>query len=350
MGLYDGAEPMAPRFRFFNDQLPDDSARQQYDQLESGIRQWETCVDLRRGKVQTHSARQLLEYVYNDHPEFFALCTEKCSYTSGRHITVTLAYRYARSECMRLNAGLEQATDDILKKLFPCSPAAFSELEREKRIYDWITDNIVYDKEAYAKLKTGASITESMAWNAYGALVLRQAVCWGIACGFKLLCDRAGLPCIVVLGDAGERHAWNIVRVQGRFYHVDCTWTLKASSPRENPFARYQYFNLPDEIILRTHHAECTFLPRCGSLRYNPYMMKGLCVNAPEQLFPMILDQAKAGKKRFALMCVGFTVTDEMAVRAANKLKEIGKYGQIKYHWSGDGSFIGFSIGGRNRL
>ena len=55
--------------------------------------------------------------------------------------------------------------------------------------------------------------------------MLREAVCAGTACAFKLLCNRVGLPSIVVLGKIpAGRHAWNLVRVNGKLYHVDCTW------------------------------------------------------------------------------------------------------------------------------
>lgn len=63
-----------------------------------------------------------------------------------------------------------------------------------------------------------------------GALVDGRAVCDGYAKAFKLLCDREGIPCVIVAGVAkqngrSEPHAWNYVQMEdGLWYGVDTTW------------------------------------------------------------------------------------------------------------------------------
>lgn len=55
-------------------------------------------------------------------------------------------------------------------------------------------------------------------------------VCEGYARAFKVLCDREGIPCVLVDGEADngsgvpEGHMWNYVKVQGEWYAVDVTW------------------------------------------------------------------------------------------------------------------------------
>lgn len=62
-------------------------------------------------------------------------------------------------------------------------------------------------------------------YTAYGALVEGSTVCYGYASAFKLLCDRLDLPCWSVGGTSeGIGHQWNIVRLDGENYIVDCTW------------------------------------------------------------------------------------------------------------------------------
>ena len=56
----------------------------------------------------------------------------------------------------------------------------------------------------------------------YAALVEKDASPEGIALGFVELCRRGGLECMIVDGQKDwEDHCWNIVRVDGRYYHVD---------------------------------------------------------------------------------------------------------------------------------
>ena len=61
--------------------------------------------------------------------------------------------------------------------------------------------------------------------SAYGALVKGRTVCSGYAMAYKALCDYLGLECYVIIGEKdGEGHAWNMVRIGGKRYYVDCSF------------------------------------------------------------------------------------------------------------------------------
>lgn len=141
-----------------------------------------------------------------------------------------------------------------------------------------------------------------LAWTSYGALVERRAVCHGIAAAFKLLCGRVDLPCILVLGRARERHAWNIVSIGHRFFHVDCTWALRTQINRQIPYMRYRYLNLPDRMMLADRSVECAFLPACKSLRYNPFEMRGMCIRNADSLLSIAAERIAAREERFAFL------------------------------------------------
>lgn len=54
-------------------------------------------------------------------------------------------------------------------------------------------------------------------------------VCEGYARAFKVLCDKAGIPCILSDGQAyngtgSEAHMWNYVKIGGMWYGMDVTW------------------------------------------------------------------------------------------------------------------------------
>jgi len=63
---------------------------------------------------------------------------------------------------------------------------------------------------------------QNFAATAYGALVKGSAVGEGFAMAFKALCDELEFDCQVVLGSLdGMIHAWNIVLLNGAYYHID---------------------------------------------------------------------------------------------------------------------------------
>jgi len=96
-----------------------------------------------------------------------------------------------------------------------------------KNIHDRLTQSIVYDS------------TNVHAHDVIGSLVYGRAVCDGYAKAFKVLCDKYGIECILVVGkgittDATvSQHMWNYVKMEnGKWYAVDVTW----DSPDHNDF------------------------------------------------------------------------------------------------------------------
>ena len=69
---------------------------------------------------------------------------------------------------------------------------------------------------------------QNFAATAFGALVTGGAVGEGFAMAYKALADELGIDCRVVLGQMdGMIHAWNIVSVDGNYYHVDVSMSAR---------------------------------------------------------------------------------------------------------------------------
>lgn len=79
-------------------------------------------------------------------------------------------------------------------------------------LHDYLVRSCRYDEEAPAAAHT-----------AYGALVQGAAVCDGYARAYAALLERAGVACLVV-GSTAMDHVWNLVQLDGAWYHVDVTW------------------------------------------------------------------------------------------------------------------------------
>ena len=71
--------------------------------------------------------------------------------------------------------------------------------------------------------------------TAAGALVDGKCVCEGYARAFQLMCKKAGIAVVCILGNAKsngetEGHMWNAVRIDGVWYYCDPTWNDTTSS------------------------------------------------------------------------------------------------------------------------
>lgn len=63
--------------------------------------------------------------------------------------------------------------------------------------------------------------------NGYHALVKGETACYGYAQLFMRVMERLDIPCkIVICDDTGDGvgHAWNVVNLNGNWYHLDLTW------------------------------------------------------------------------------------------------------------------------------
>nr|XP_011431183.2 kyphoscoliosis peptidase isoform X1 [Crassostrea gigas] len=104
--------------------------------------------------------------------------------------------------------------------------------EKARVLFIWIANNIRYDTEAFFSGHYGSMDAKSV-------LKAGKAVCSGYANLFEALCTIAGLPVKVIAGFSKgysysaenpftpltkTDHAWNVVRVDGQWQFVECTW------------------------------------------------------------------------------------------------------------------------------
>lgn len=126
---------------------------------------------------------------------------------------------------------------------------------KEVFIHDFIVQNVKYDK-----------LKKEYSHEIIGALGNGVAVCEGMAKAVKALCDQLGIWCIIALSDNNPdkgikyRHTWNIVKIGGKYYHLDVTFD---NSLTRDDIIRYDYFNLSDKQIVRDHEPVIWKVPAC---------------------------------------------------------------------------------------
>ena len=142
-----------------------------------------------------------------------------------------------------------------------------SKFERVKTVHAWIIRNVKYDYSNYLKNRLPKS-----AYTIKGCLLKKKCVCAGYAAAFKKLMKAYHIPCKIVRGKAGgESHAWNMVKLSGKWYHVDVTWDdpiINGSNKNTEVF--YDYF-LKSTSYMRSHrHSfKTSKYPKCTSKKYD---------------------------------------------------------------------------------
>ena len=124
-----------------------------------------------------------------------------------------------------------KAIKDIIKD-------GMSDYEKEKAVYDYVFSQSHYDEGNLAAIPH----TEDNSHTPYGVLHDHVAICVGNATTFKLFMDMLGIECKVIHSTEQGEHAWDLVKIEDGWYHVDI---MMDYGDKE---AAYAYFNVPDSV------------------------------------------------------------------------------------------------------
>jgi len=191
--------------------------------------------------------RTIFDAINYDYPELFYVDFSKVLITralAASHIHAS--FLYSKDECER--------TKELIKKKVSQIVTNSTSTDRERTIHDYLVDGIKYAYTVY----------DDAVYSIKAPFINGYAVCEGYAKAFKLLCDEANIPCIIVVGTAFspknnlENHAWNIIHLKTGNYNVDTTWNRCIGGP----FA--PYYNASDELFSWDHRWNTSFYPKCN--------------------------------------------------------------------------------------
>ncbi len=152
-----------------------------------------------------------------------------------------------------------------------------STYEKVKTFHDWIVLNNTFNKEP------GYNQT------IYGGFVQGTVQCEGYAKTMQYLCDLSDIESMIVVGTNadGSSHAWNVIKIDGDWYNVDCTWDDPILSTVIANNLRHRYFGVTDAQIHNKSHyninkkttgTQVTYFtpPACTATKYNYFDAEGL--------------------------------------------------------------------------
>lgn len=175
-----------------------------------------------------------------DHPEiFWATGFRYKYYQDSPNLIFVPEYLFEKNKVKEHQRAMQARVEKLVRPV-----KDKSEWEKEKFVHDFICENVRYDK-----------LKKAYSHEIIGPLGQGVGVCEGIAKAVKVLCDALGLWCMIVIcGNNPEkgikyRHTWNIVKLGGKYYHMDVTFDNSLS----HNGIRYDYFNLDDKNIFQCH-------------------------------------------------------------------------------------------------
>ncbi len=171
--------------------------------------------------------------------------------------TTHISDAYLSGDASQLTDKDKETLDMASKALDEIIKDGMSDYEKEKAVYEWMTQNLQQDRG----LLTVIPRTQADCDNPYGVLKYHNAVCVGYATTFRLFMQMLDIPCKVV-HNTERYHSWDLVQLDGEWYHTD----IYSDSGSGN----YSHFNMNDAILSRNGQSwDTDFYPSANSLKYN---------------------------------------------------------------------------------
>jgi hypothetical protein len=229
-------------------------------------------------------------------------------------IELKLQYVYPKEKILALRSETEKQANVIIDSIIK---PGMSDYEKTLAVHDHIIKNSEYDQ-----LNADLGSVPPEEHEAYGVLVKGIGVCDSYAKAMKLLLEKSGVQCLLVEGTTVEDaasvdHAWNIVKLEDEYYHIDATWNDTELS--------YQYFNLNDEAIRKTHQWDRSRYPLCGGVKYNYFEYNKLVAGNRAEAISMLTKAVSNRDRRLLFRISDYSAAaydiEEMIRRASEKTR-----------------------------
>lgn len=161
-------------------------------------------------------------------------------------VTINFSFKYLTTKSQEdfVNSRVKSILGEIIT-------SNMNSDQKEKSIHDYIVKNVQYDESLQR-------------YSAYNALSEGKTVCQGYALlAYKMLKD-AGIENRIISGTANngeetQNHAWNLVKLNGNWYHLDCTWDDPVPDVKGRVF--YNYYNIMDSQMELDHNWDRSLYP-----------------------------------------------------------------------------------------
>ncbi|MBP3803751.1 MAG: hypothetical protein J6I76_07615 [Oribacterium sp.] len=112
------------------------------------------------------------------------------------------------------------SAEKAIAALLPIIDPDMSDYDKAVAAHDWLCANCAYNEYSYNN-----DIDIASDYTADGPLLYGTSLCEGYAEAFRLFMNILQIENRMVVGYAGGGdHAWNEVKIDGKWYAVDTTW------------------------------------------------------------------------------------------------------------------------------
>lgn len=251
-----------------------------YNTVLEAIGNYATEITALSAPVTDTQIQKILDYVQRDHPEIFWFQHGATFYyDTVTHIVNKLDFKYCLTpdETKKRQEKIDAATKSFMTSVTD----SMSDYEVTLRIYENIIQLVDYDTiglERQQKTELSPEVPDDLR-SIYGVFVNKKAVCAGYAKALQYLLNVCGIECTYV---TSSTHAWNLIKLEGDYYHMDVTWGDGSDTKKDKAQSsaiNYDCFCITTAELqkLDSHTPDGVIkLPECTATKCNYHRRHGL--------------------------------------------------------------------------
>lgn len=140
-------------------------------------------------------------------------------------VTITLDRLYSEEEITAVNNKLNEIENQVIK-------SNMNTRNKIRAMHDYLINHAVYDSERAEKIKAGNdSNPKYLSHKANGPLIQGMTLCSGYSDAMKIYLDRLNIPNYKI---SNTDHIWNLINLDGKWYHLDLTWDDPVTPDKQN--------------------------------------------------------------------------------------------------------------------
>ena len=172
-------------------------------------------VNVRGYGITKQSVQQVVAHILNCTPELFYFENQyRYSYSGNNILSIIFQLNDKVGNIKSKMKVIKREAEKFDQLVKP----GMSDKDLVLLVHDYIAVNTVYDIEGLESGNPNPAI-----FDIYGVFGDNLAVCQGYALAAEYLLNRHGVNCGIASSDK-LNHAWNVVEINGKWYHVDVTW------------------------------------------------------------------------------------------------------------------------------
>lgn len=208
--------------------------------IHQGLLKYETKIDIKEFNIPVSEIKRIVNKAFYMYSEMYCV-NSYTYYYSNQNIVLTFCPIYSETaEVMSKKLRLYKAyKENVLSNV----TEDMTDLEKIITIHDYLVMYLEYDGDYSIYDGVNMAMSGTGVCQGYSQLFYDLCTDLGISCGFALrdaIKDENGKVI-----EAG--HIWNIVKLNGEWYHVDLTW----DDPLNDVYGRvsHEFFLVSDERI-----------------------------------------------------------------------------------------------------